>query len=276
MQLHISSICKHEGEEPPISGEKGICNVFFSHCNLQCIYCQNHQISQNSLSSPILSLEEATSTICAFLETGIRSLGFVSPSHQIPQMLRIISAVRERGYNPVIVYNTNSYDKVETLRDMAPWVDIYLADMKYADEKMGRQLSGVKGYPHIAMKALQEMVRQKGTTLQLDEQGIAVSGVIIRHLVLPGYVENSIGVLNEMATQVNTKITVSLMAQYYPAFKARKRPPLNRRLYTFEYQKVVDHLDQLGFENGWIQALESSDNYQPDFEKGDPFNNSGE
>jgi len=259
------------GEEPPISGDSGICNVFFSHCNLQCVYCQNHQISNNEIEIESVSLEKVIEQITKILNTGVRSLGFVSPSHQIPQMTRIIDAIRAKGYNPIIVYNTNSYDTVETIALLESYVDVYLADFKYADNSLGEELSGIKKYADFATLAIREMITQKGTSLLLDDQGIALKGVIIRHLVLPGHPENSIEVLNRLADMSDSKITLSLMSQYYPAYKAMEFPALNRSLQQKEYQRIVDYLDCLGFKNGWIQELESQDTYQPDFNNEHPF-----
>lgn len=270
-KIYIDSICRHRGEEPPVSGEHGICNVFFSHCNLQCLYCQNHQISCNTHSFESISLQDTVNQICKLLDTGIRSLGFVSPSQQIPQMIQIIQRVRDRGYNPVIVYNTNSYDKVETLRELETWVDVYLADLKYSNEELGQTLSGVKNYNSIAIPAIQEMIRQKGISLALDNEGIAIKGVMIRHLVLPGFIDNSIKILDQIADMLDSKITLSLMSQYYPAFRASEIPNLSRTLHASEYQRVVDYLQFLEINNGWVQELESHDNYQPDFENDHPF-----
>lgn len=269
--IYISSICRHRGEEPPVSGTEGICNVFFAHCNLQCVYCQNHQISGNKLPAKKIKLEETVNRIIELLDTGISSLGFVSPSHQIPQMVNIINGIKEKGYDPVIVYNTNSYDNTETLKQLESYVDVYLADLKYSHDEIARNFSGIKYYNTVAIPAIQEMITQKGTDLVLDDKGIAMKGVIIRHLVLPGYTDNSIEVLNQVVDLLNPKISLSLMAQYYPAFKAFEMPPLDREVQQKEYQRVVDYLGFLGIEKGWVQKLESKDNYKPDFNQKHPF-----
>jgi putative pyruvate formate lyase activating enzyme len=186
-------------------------------------------------------------------------------------MIQIIDAVRAKGYDPIIVYNTNSYDSPEVIELLEPYVDVYLADYKYADNLIGERLSGIKNYSHYALPSIRAMIKQKGTELLLDDQGIALKGVIVRHLVLPGQQENSIEVLNSLADMSDSKITLSLMSQYYPAFKAKEIPALNRGLQQEEYQRIVDYLDYLGFENGWIQELESQDTYQPDFNNDHPF-----
>lgn len=269
----ISSICTHRGEEPPISGDKGICNIFFGHCNLQCVFCQNHQISNNSYPSAgrNMQLKEVLTAIIDCLDDGCLSVGFVSPSHFVPQCKIIVAALRDLGLNPYIIYNTNGYDTVETLQSMEPFVDVYLPDFKYMDKKISQQYSKAADYPEVAQQAIKEMYRQKGSSLLTDEEGIAQRGIIIRHLVLPGHVDNSLRVLDFIADSVSTSVHISLMSQYHPAFAAPGIPPINRTLYNREYQKVVDHFDLLGFRNGFIQQLESNEMYRPDFDKEHPF-----
>jgi len=269
----IASISLHKGEEPAISGRKGICNVFFSHCNLQCIYCQNYQISRKDcpIRVPGRSLEEVIKTIKQILDGGVESIGFVSPSHMIPQMKSIIHALHEDGYFPYVVYNTNAYDKVETLKSLEAWVDVYLPDFKYMDPILSLQWSDASDYPEIAGKAIREMFRQKGNVLHLNENGVAERGIIVRHLVLPGAVENSLSVLRFLAEEVSTGITISLMSQYHPIPSVSKKTPLNRKLSNSEYSKVADEMERLGFSKGWVQDPNSSDFYFPDFESESPF-----
>jgi putative pyruvate formate lyase activating enzyme len=272
---YISSICIHKGEEPAISGIHGICNIFFGHCNLQCLYCQNHQISfnKNKLAANHLSLKQVLKEVVRCLEDGCEGVGFVSPSHFVPQVKVIINALHELGLHPTIVYNTNGYDTVETLKEIEPLVDVYLPDFKYIDPKLSKKYSDVKDYPEIAKKALCEIYRQKGSTLLTKENGLAERGIIIRHLVLPGHIENSFGVLRFIAEEISTSIHISVMSQYYPTKFVKQFSPLNRTLYVEEYQKVVCEFHRLGFRKGWIQDLESHENYQPDFDKEHPFEN---
>lgn len=271
--FYISSICVHRGEEPPISGSHGICNVFFGHCNLQCIYCQNHQISDNAEydAARRWSLKDVLVKIIRCLDSGCKALGFVSPSHFVPQMKIIISSLRDLGYHPTIVYNTNAYDNVETLKEIEPLVDVYLPDFKYCDPQLGKDFSDASNYPEIAKAALKEMYRQKGSSFITDEENLAKRGILIRHLVLPGYVENSLDVLRFIADEISTSIHISLMSQYHPAFLAIDLPPLNRSLHKEEYFKVIDEFHHLGFRKGYIQELESYENYRPDFDKDNPF-----
>jgi putative pyruvate formate lyase activating enzyme len=269
----ISSICIHRGEEPPISGPNGICNIFFGHCNLQCVYCQNHQISfnNNPKAAKKYSLKEVLTEIIACLDAGCKGVGFVSPSHFVPQMKVIINALHALDLHPVIVYNTNGYDKAETLKELEPLIDVYLPDFKYLDPELSRKYSDAKNYPEIAKQAITEMYRQKGSSLITNEKGIAESGVLIRHLVLPGHVHNSIDVLRFIAEEISTSIHISLMSQYHPTSLVNHISPINRILYQDEYQKVVDAFHQFGFYNVWIQDLDSFENYRPDFNKQHPF-----
>jgi len=269
----IGSICLHRGEEPVISGRHGICNVFFSHCNLQCCYCQNYQISRNSglEIEHALTLDEVVCRITALLDQGAHGVGFVSPAHVIPQVQSIIAELRDRGRTPVTVYNTNGYDRVSSLATLEPLINAYLPDLKYMDRQLADQLSGAPDYPQVARRSIREMVRQKGLDLVLNDEGEILSGVIVRHLVLPGQVENSRRVLRFLAEEISPRITISLMSQYSPQPGGCLVPELNRAVTEAEYNEVLDEMDFLGLENGWIQELESSDCYQPDFDKSHPF-----
>jgi putative pyruvate formate lyase activating enzyme len=269
----ISSICIHNGEEPAISGDKGICNIFFTNCNLQCIYCQNHQISCNSLNynSQEMLLEEVLEQVVKILSTGINHVGFVSPSHFVPQVKVIIDSLRALGLDPVFVYNTNGYDRPETIRGLEGYIDVYLPDFKYSDAELGRKYSDAPDYPGIALSALKEMFRQKGKKLYIDGNGYAIMGIIIRHLVLPSHPKNSVNVLRTIAKELSNELHVSLMSQYYPAGRAIHHEFLGRTLTKKEYDTVVRELEHLGFENGWVQELSSHESYRPDFEAEHPF-----
>ena len=269
----ISSICIHRGEEPVIGGSEGIGNIFFAHCNLQCIYCQNHQISNNNLNniSYQMDLEKVIKNITAILDSGINRVGFVSPSHFIPQMKIIINIIQSLGYKPVWVYNTNGYDKVETLRSLEGIIDVYLPDFKYMDAALSKAYSDAPDYPDIAAKALKEMYRQKGSVLHLSDDQAAESGIVIRHLVLPGQTENSKKVLRYIAEEISPNLHISLMSQYYPVPGVRFHSLLKRPLTLIEYNAVVDEMEHLGLTNGWIQEMESPDHYRPDFKKIHPF-----
>jgi putative pyruvate formate lyase activating enzyme len=269
----IASICLHKGEEPVIRGENGICNVFFTHCNLQCTFCQNYQVSRNEEKSVAyeMTLTDVVQSIVKILDTGCNLLGFVSPSHFIPQMKAIIYALHEQGRSPVVIYNSNGYDKVETIKSLEGLIDVYLPDFKYSDAKLSKELSDASDYPVIARKAIKEMVRQKGISLRLNNDGQAESGVIIRHLVLPGYIENSKEVLRLIADEISPLIHISLMSQYYPTPAVMNHPRIGSFITEKEYSEVIEEMELLGFSRGWIQEYSSAEHYCPDFFKEHPF-----
>ena len=273
-EFKISSICIHRGEEPVISGRKGICNIFFTNCNLQCKYCQNHQISFNCLdhSRDEMRLEAVLEQITQILDQGIKAVGFVSPSHVIPQVKVIIRSLKILGYKPAFVYNSNGYDKVEEIRKLEGLIDVYLPDFKYMDKDIGREYSDAPDYPQIALNAIKEMYRQVGSSILLNDDEQAERGMVIRHLVLPGNAQNSIKVLQEIADKISPHINISLMSQYYPTYHVAGHKFLGRILRRKEYQLVVDAMEDLGINDGWIQDLDSYENYRPDFERKDhPF-----
>ncbi|MFO7870964.1 MAG: radical SAM protein [Kiritimatiellia bacterium] len=264
---YIASICAHRGEEPAISGTRGICNVFFAHCNLQCVYCQNYQISSNSAPLTLFetTLEETVGRISSILKTSEPLVGFVSASHCVPQIKSIISRLHDEGIRPAFLYNTNSYDRVDVLRGLEDEIDVYLPDFKYAGGELAAEYSGAGDYPETAIQAIAEMVRQKGAELQFNEDGVVNSGVVVRHLVLPGAVENSKRCLRMLAERVSPDVHVSLMSQYTPVPRVSDHPLLGRRLRPEEYNEVVSELRALGFENGWVQAMDSAGHFLPDF-----------
>jgi putative pyruvate formate lyase activating enzyme len=218
-----------------------------------------------------MELKEVLNQVLRVLSAGINHVGFVSPSHFIPQVKVIINSLRSLGLDPVFVYNTNGYDTVESIKGLEGYIDIYLPDYKYADKDTGRKYSDVKDYPEVALAALKEMYRQVGKDLPLDEKGYAVKGMIIRHLVLPGHPENSINVLKTIAKELSNELHISLMSQYYPTHEVINHEFLGRTLKEEEYRQVTDKLEESGFENGWVQELSSHGNYRPDFEAEKPF-----
>jgi putative pyruvate formate lyase activating enzyme len=217
-----------------------------------------------------MRLGDVIEKITAQLDAGVKILGFVSPSHQVPQMLRVVEALWRKGYKPIVVYNSNGYDSVKTLKKLEGVVDVYLPDFKYFSNDLGRKYSGVPDYFEIASAALKEMCRQKGSTILLDDEGLIESGIIVRHLVLPDSADDSIRVLDYIADEISPFLHLSLMSQYYPTDKVSQELLLNRKVRRDEYLKVVKRLEELGFK-GWIQDIESSDLYRPDFNDHIPF-----
>lgn len=270
-KLEVASVCVHRGEEPPISP---IVNVFFAHCNLQCIYCQNWQISSRQsaeTTEPLSDSGEIIEEICRFLPETNGILGFVTAAHYADRIPEIVEGVRQRGSRPTVVYNSSGYERLETLRNLEGLVDIYLPDMKYQDSKIAESYSHAPDYPEVAAAALLEMKRQVGSGLKCDDEGHAFRGLIVRHLVLPGHTDNSLACLEWLADNFFAPtLHVSLMAQYFPP-RAGLPSPLDRPLTTEEYAVVADRYRQLGFD-GWLQEMEAQQNYRPDFTvEGNPF-----
>ncbi|MBK8884435.1 MAG: 4Fe-4S cluster-binding domain-containing protein [Bacteroidales bacterium] len=271
--FNIASVCIHRGEEPAINGRNGICNIFFTGCNLRCIYCQNHDISNPDEVIPDSAYELQTllDRIEKILSSGINSVGFVSPSHVVPQVREIIRGLNSRGLKPVTVYNTNSYDRAETLRSLSDVIDVYLPDIKYVTSSMAFNYSEAADYPEIAVKALKEMYYQKGSGLRTSDDGSAEYGMVIRHLVLPGHIDESIRVLEVIAEELSPGVTISLMSQYYPTGRVKNHAVLNRQLLRREYDAVAEAMQKLGFRNGWVQDMDSCRSYLPDFRQEHPF-----
>jgi putative pyruvate formate lyase activating enzyme len=271
--MNIASICVHRGEEPVISGGDGICNIFFGGCNLHCIYCQNYEISQCGPTSGSSEMDLGTvlDRIVKILSGGITAVGFVSPSHVVPQVKVIIKGLNLRGYKPVTVYNTNGYDKRETIQSLSGLIDVYLPDYKYVSSELSAEYSDASDYPVIALKALKEMYYQKGSTLSIDAKGRVENGLLIRHLVLPGHAEESKKVLNSIADELSPGVHLSLMSQYHPIAEVSNHRTLNRSLYKSEYDSVAVEMERIGFRNGWLQDMSSNVNYRPDFSRENPF-----
>lgn len=258
----VARIAPHFDEEPPISGDKGAGTVFFSGCNLRCVYCQNYDIS--ALANGVEITPYRLSEEYRRLESlGVHNIEFVTPSHYVDAIIESLEI-----YKPSlpIIYNTSAYDKTETLRKLDGIVDIYLPDFKYSDNELSKRLSNCPDYVETATEAIGEMVRQCGDIVIEDE--LMKRGVIIRHLVLPSHVKNSIGVLEIIKDNWGSRIPVSLMAQYMPAGRAEEYPDINRRITKREYKKVLDKMTELELD-GFAQELESSDEkYVPDWNYG--------
>jgi len=249
----ISSVIPHYGEEPPLSGTKGSGTVFFANCNLICVYCQNYPISQMGNGEDRTPGELA----CQMLwlqEQGSHNLNLVTPTHFVPQILKALGIAMQRGFSLPIVYNTSGYETMETLRLLDGIVDIYLPDMRYSDNAAAMKYSIAPDYPEINRAAIQEMFRQVGN-LVLDKQGIAKQGLIIRHLVLPGNIAGTEKVMKFLAEEISKDVTISLMSQYFPAYRAKEFKEINRRITTEEYEKSYQIMLKYDLDNGWVQEF---------------------
>lgn len=270
--IQVSHAGLHFGEEPPISGTKGSGAIFFAGCNLRCVFCQNYQISQEFQQghTQTLTTDELASEMLRLQDEGAHNINLVSPSHMIFQMAAAIKVAKVRGLVVPVVYNSGGYDSVDALRQIQGLVDIYLPDIKYIENGLGKRFSAVDDYADIVPGVLREMLNQVGH-LKMDEKGIAVRGLLVRHLVLPGCLGNSRRCLQFLA-DLSPDIFVSIMSQYSPQYKACDYPGINRTLTEDEYDEVTDYALDLGLENAFIQELESQDHYLPDFAQESPFN----
>ena len=252
----------HFFEEPCISGEKGSGTIFFSNCNLNCIYCQNYEISQLGKGKEY-TIEQLADIMLKQQNLGVANIELVTPTSYVPQIIEAIKIAKKNGLNIPIVYNTNSYEKIETLKMLDGYIDIYLPDLKYADDKLGKKYSHINQYFEIATKAIQEMRRQVGTAI-FDSNGMMKKGVIIRHLVLPNYIENSKKVLKWLKENIHPEDYISVMAQYFPTYLAKQDKFINRKLTTKEWEEIENYIDKLDFKNGFIQELgEHEEEYVP-------------
>jgi putative pyruvate formate lyase activating enzyme len=252
-------------------GTKGAGNIFFGNCNLRCVYCQNYQISQThkeQLKNEVTH-ERLAEMMLELQARGCHNINFVSPTHFAPQMARSILIAAEQGLHLPIVYNTNSYDAVPVLRLLENIVDVYLPDFKYADDESGFLYSKVRSYKDYSRLALKEMYRQTGPDLIVDEDGLLKRGLIIRLLVLPNDVASVEESVEWIKDELNPRVAISLMAQYYPTHQAESNKRfvlLSRRIRESEWMKATSVLEKLGMEEGWIQEFDgASYYYRPDF-----------
>jgi putative pyruvate formate lyase activating enzyme len=269
----VSSYCAHHGEEPVLSGSRGSGTIFFGNCNMRCVYCQNYQISQepenqgnNSIDIHVL----AERMLYLQDELHCHNINLVTPTHFVPQIVKAVFEAVPGGLRLPLVYNTSSYDSVKTLKELDGVISIYLADIRYASNELGRKYSRTRNYVDNARAAIIEMQRQVGD-LVVDEDGVAQKGLIVRHLILPNRIAGSADSLSWLVKEVSPRVAVSIMSQYYPAHRARKYSEINRKITPEEYKEVTDLVEKLGIENGWMQGMESAENYRPDFNEKEPF-----
>lgn len=271
----VSSFTPHFGEEPVLSGTRGAGNIFFGNCNLNCDYCQNFVISQNPKAEikNEVSLERLAEIMLDLQNKNCHNIGMVSPTHFAVPILKSIKMAIDRGLNLPIIYNTNGYDSVEVLKLYNDVIDIYLPDFKYGNNDYGRRHSKVSDYFDKVKLTIIEMYEQVGSEL-VYENDVVARGLIIRHLVLPNGLAESEEVF-KFIKNLDRKIHISLMAQYYPTNRAERNILLNRSVRYSEFERVTQLLDKYGLENGWIQEMESHDFYRPNFQKDreDPFSN---
>jgi len=257
--LVVARASLHMWEEPCISGERGSGTVFFSGCALGCVYCQNYNIAR-SLAGKKITKERLAEIFLELEKKGAHNINLVTPSHYVPQLIESISLARKKGLCLPIVYNCGGYEKVETLKLLRGYVDVYLPDFKYMASSLAKKYSNAPDYFQVASQAVREMVEQVGEP-KFDEQGMMIKGVLVRHLTLPGQLEDSKKIIKYLYDTYGDRIYLSIMSQYTPLAHVVKYPELNRKITNEEYNRLVDYAIELGVVNGFIQegdaALES-------------------
>jgi len=264
----VARALPHFGEEPPISGSGGAGTVFFTSCNLKCPFCQNYQISRDRLGAA-MDREALAGIMLELALKGCHNIELVTPTPQIHAIAESLLAATEWGLHLPIVYNCGGYEKTDAIRLLDGIVDVWLPDFKYGNERDALECSAPPDYPQQALESIGEMIRQTGERLE-TMGGIARQGVIIRHLVMPGKVQNSLDVVRLIAGHLSKKVPLSLMSQYTPTPAVSGDPYFSRRVTREEYETVMDLALDLGFENLFIQEVDEH-NLSPDFERAEPF-----
>ena len=263
IKIALASI--HYYEEPCISGKNGSGTVFFSNCNLKCIYCQNYEISSLGKGKEITT-KHLAEIFLKQQQKGVNNINLVTPTMYAKQILEALKIAKANGLNIPVIYNTNGYENIETLKELGGYTDIYLPDLKYYSNELSKKYSNVNNYFEIATKAIKEMIRQVGKPV-FNNEGIIQKGVIIRHLVLPNHIQNSKHILKWIKENIDENIYVSVMAQYFPTYKAKENKSINRKLNKKEYKEIEDYLYTLNLKNGYIQELgEHEEEYVPNFD----------
>ncbi len=268
--FEISWFGPHFGEEPPISGTGGSGTIFFCRCNLKCVYCQNWQISQAKIACKKVSAVELLKMMFVLQEKGCHNINLVSPTMWVSGLRPVLKKAKSQGLKIPVVWNSNAYETLGMLEGLEGLVDIYLPDFKYADEDLAIKYSNAPNYPQLARKAILEMWRQVGD-LVVDRYGLVQKGLIVRHLVLPGQLQNTQKCL-EFVRSISDKVHLSLMSQYNPTYRAKEFPEINRILTKTEYEQVLKMVKDLNFKYGWVQEFGGAVRcLNPDFSKENPF-----
>ncbi len=250
-EVVVASYMVHRFEEPPISGKNGSGTIFFSYCTARCSYCQNYNYSRGK-HGRATTIQRLAEIMLELVKKGSHNINLVTPTHYIPTILSALDIAKSEGLSVPIVYNTNGYESDGALEMLNGYVDIYMPDAKYSDNKLAEEQCGFIDYSKYNMSALKRMRQQVGD-LETDKGGIAKKGLLIRHLVIPGYIENTKSLLEKISEEISNKVHISLMNQYSPIAQVREHPNLKRRLDVEEYEESKAYLERLGFLNGWIQ-----------------------
>lgn len=257
-KVMIARAALHMWEEPPISSENGSGTVFFSHCNFNCVFCQNHDISQGhdksncSVSGVEVSIERLSDIFLELQDQGANNINLVTPTHYVPQIIEALKIAKNKGLKLPILYNTNSYDSIDTIKSLEGYIDVYLPDFKYFNDKYAIKYSKAPNYSENAIRVIDEMVRQTGET-KFDDNGHITKGVIVRHLMLPGLLFDSKKVIDLLYNRYGDDIYISIMNQYVPMFNACDYPEINKKLNPKHYDSLINYAAEIGVKNGFIQ-----------------------
>jgi putative pyruvate formate lyase activating enzyme len=254
----VASANLHLWEEPPISGARGSGTIFFGGCTGRCRFCQNYPISQLGVGNEV-SLERLAEMMVKLQTKGAHNINFVTPTHYVAAIVAALPLAVEHGLHIPLLYNSSGFERVAALQFLEDVIDIWLPDAKYASDQVALSLSGFPDYTEHNRSALREMYRQVGPRLEVDEAGVATRGLIIRHMVLPDRLAGTRQVMQWIASELSTQVHVSLMAQYFPAYKCVDDSTLGRKITAKEYEEAVAVLNEIGFENGWVQEYEEED-----------------
>lgn len=252
-KIEVYSAFIHHGEEPPISGAKGSGTIFFNHCNMRCVYCQNYRFSQVE-DGKVFEPGELADLMISLQKMGVHNINLVTPTHYALQIANAVMSARKSGLTAPIVYNTSGYEKIETLKLLEGIVDIYLVDMRYGGNRAALEYSLCHDYVEVNRAAVREMHRQAGS-LKLSDQGIAEKGIIIRHLILPGDASGTESVFKFISDSLGNDTYISLMSQYYPAYNAYNYINIARKINLNEYNEAVSLLHKYNLKNGWVQGF---------------------
>ena len=264
-KIKIALASVHNYEEPCISGKNGSGTVFFSNCNLNCIYCQNYEISQMG-KGKVISIEHLAEIFINQQNKNVNNINLVTPTMYVPQIIEAIKIAKKNGLTIPIIYNTNGYENVETIKMLNGYIDIYLPDLKYYSNNIAKKYSKIDNYFETTVLAIKEMLAQVGTPV-FDENGIIKKGVIIRHLILPNHMQNTKNILKYVKENFDEDIYISVMAQYFPTYKAKEDSLINRKLTQKEYKEIERYLYLLNLKNGYIQELGThEEEYVPNFD----------
>ena len=264
-EVKVARASLHMWEEPCISGTNGSGTVFFTGCPLKCVYCQNRTIAIGSTGERI-SIERLSEIFIELQEKGAHNINLVTPTHYVPQIVEALKSAKEKGLHIPIVYNTGSYEKVETIQALEDLVDIYLPDCKYYDSELAAKYSNAPDYFKVASDAIEEMVRQVGKPM--FEGNLMKRGVIVRHMILPGHTKDSRKIIERLYKTYGDDIYISIMNQYTPLPQMKNFPEINRRITAREYEKVIDYAISLGIENAFIQEGETAEeSFIPNFQE---------